>query len=322
MRQHGVAVYWSGDPNDDDEAVRTAAEQVLDRVVALGANSVSVTYPFFMASATADTVLADDPRTPSPERLGIFLDEANRRALRTTVRPMLDEGNLTGERPGLWRGNIAPADRDGWFGSYAELLQPYAQLAAEKDVTTFVVGVELSSLERDSRWQWVIDAVRSEFDGELGYSTNHDRLGAPALADEIHQSVDAYPALALGDDAAVAQLVVGLNQWLTTAAGGGVTELVLAEVGIGAHAGAYRQPWSPAGVGLAIVPEIQQRWFDAMCELMRTRNLAGIYYSSIGLDEDLSGGAPDDDHPMNFMGRPGEQSITACFAQSADRLTP
>ncbi|ROT31775.1 hypothetical protein EF879_15450 [Micromonospora sp. HM5-17] len=320
MRQYGIAVYWENNRDDTDQIVRAKAQKVLDHVVALGANSVSISFSFVMDSAYASTVRTDHPITPPPARLEIVLDEANRRGLRTTVRPMLNERNLTRDDPDMWRGSIRPRNRTTWFASYRDFLVEYAKVAEATGVATFVVGTELNSLENSTTgWRTVATGVRAVYQGEIGYSANHDRLRKTGPAPGITLSVDAYPSLTVGDGASVSRLVAGWNEWLDDNRGEGrIPDLVLAEVAIGARSGAYREPWSPHPKG-SIKPEIQQRWFDAACRVMRERDLAGIYFWMINLDADPKTAKPSRTSPMDFLGRPSERTIARCFAEDARR---
>jgi hypothetical protein len=320
MRQYGIAVYWQNNPDDSDQVVRTKAKKILNHVVSLGANSVSISFSFLMDSAEASVVRADDPMTPSPGRLAIVLDEANNRGLRTTVRPMLHERNLAShDEPDMWRGSIRPASRAKWFSSYRDMLVEYGKVAQGSKVATFVVGTELNSMESNGDgWRTVATGLGDVYSGELDYSANHDRLRKNGPAPGISLSVDAYPPVKVGDGATVAQLTAGWNEWLTDNRGSGkLSDLVLAEVAIGARSGAYREPWSPHAKG-TIRPEIQQRWFDAACEVMRKRDLAGIYFWMLNLDSDPTA-QPSDKAPMDFAARPGEKNIARCFAKSARR---
>jgi hypothetical protein len=319
MRQHGIAIYWENNPNDADQIVRAKAQKVLDHVVSLGANAISISFSFTMDSAYADAVRADHPITPSPARLGLVLDEANKRGLRTAVRPMLNERNLTDDDPNMWRGSIRPASRTKWFASYRDMLVTYAKVAEAKKAATFVVGTELSSLETTtSGWRTVATGLKPVYTGELEYSANHDRLRDDGPAPGITLSVDAYPPIKVSDTAPVSKLVAGWNDWLDDNRDSGPqTDLVLAEVAIGARSGAYKEPWNPASKG-SIKPEIQERWFDAACQVMRDRDLAGVYFWMINLDADPKA-KPSSKSPMDFLGRPGERNIAKCFAGDASR---
>jgi hypothetical protein len=320
IRQYGIAIYWENNDNDADQIVRTKAHNVLDHVVALGANSVSISFSFVMDSAYANAVRMDQPITPPPARLAIVLDEANKRGLRTTVRPMLSERNLTKDDPDMWRGSIRPKSDTKWFASYRDMLVEYAKVAETAKAATFVVGTELNSLESSTTgWRTVATGVKAMYTGEIGYSANHDRLRETGPAPGITLSVDAYPPLKVADSASVSRLVDGWNGWLSNNRGEGrIPDLVLAEVAIGARSGAYQAPWSPHAKG-PIKPEIQQNWFDAACQVMRERDLGGIYFWMINLDADPKA-KPSNESPMDFLGRPGEQNIVRCFAEDAKRV--
>jgi hypothetical protein len=319
MRQYGISIYWENNEKDTDQIVRAKAQKVLDHVVALGANSVSISFSFVMDSAYANAVQMDDPVTPSPARLEIVLDEANKRGLRTAIRPMLNERNLTKSDPNMWRGSIRPQNRTAWFASYRDMLVEYAKVAEAAKVATFVVGTELNSLESSTTgWRTVATGVKAVYPGEIDYSANHDRLRKTGPAPGITLSVDAYPPLNVGDSASVSRLVVGWNEWLDDNRGKGrIPDLVLAEVAISARSGAYEEPWSPYANG-PIKPQIQQNWFDAACQVMRARDLGGIYFWMINLDADPKA-KPSSKSPMDFLGRPGEQNIAQCFAKDAKR---
>jgi hypothetical protein len=319
MRQHGIAIYWENNPNDTDQIVRAKAQKVLDHVVSLGANAISISFSFVMDSAHANAVRMDHPITPSPARLGLLLDEANKRGLRTAIRPMLNERNLTDDDPDMWRGAIRPESRTKWFASYRDMLVKYAKVAESKKAATFVVGTELSSLESTSSgWKTVATGLKAVYSGELEYSANHDRLRDKGPASGITLSVDAYPPLNVADSSSVSKLVDGWDEWLDDNRGAGPQQdLVLAEVAIGARPGAYKEPWNPNAKG-SIKPEIQQHWFDAACQVMHDRDLAGIYFWMINLDADPKA-KPSSKSPMDFLGRPGEKNIAKCFAKDATR---
>ncbi|GIF69152.1 hypothetical protein Ais01nite_71870 [Asanoa ishikariensis] len=316
-RQHGIAIYWENNPNDTDQIVRAKAQKILDHVVALGANAISVSFSFTMDSAYADEVLMDNPITPSPARLALVLDEAKKRDLRTAIRPMLSERNLTKDDPDMWRGSIRPSSKTKWFASYRDMLVKYGKVAEQAKSATFVVGTELSSLETNSTgWKTVATGVKAVYKGELDYSANHDRLKEKGPAAGITLSVDAYPPVRVSDTASVSKLVDGWNDWLDDNRGSGeLSDLVLAEVAIAARTGAYSEPWSPHAKG-SIKPEIQQRWFDAACQVMHERDLGGIYFWMINLDADPKS-KPSSKSPMDFLGRPGEKNIAACFTKDA-----
>ncbi|RZU48452.1 hypothetical protein EV385_0167 [Krasilnikovia cinnamomea] len=318
MRQYGIAVYWERNTKDSDQTVRAKARRILDWVVSTGANSVSLSYPFTMSGITSSRINDDGPMTPTAGQIGIVLEEARARRLRAALRPILSEKNLTAKDPKAWRGTIAPADRDEWFASYAAMISKYAKPAQTFGAASIIVATELNSMERDRRWSRVTKAAAQVFRGELGYSANHDRLPGSMPISGVVKSVDAYPPVNLPDSATVAQLTAALDAWLEANTVGATPELVLAEVAIGARRGAYKKPFSTAPNG-PLVPRIQQRWFDATCELMRRRDLGGIYYWMINFDADPRTVKPTAAAPMDFVGGESVGNVRACFARPAER---
>jgi hypothetical protein len=318
MRQHGIAVYWERNPQDSDQTVRAKAQKILDWVVSTGANSMSLSFSFTMTGLNGSVVKTDHPMTPTPSQVGIVLDEARKRKLRAAVRPMLSEKGITEGHPKAWRGTIAPADKEQWFDTYAEMIAQYAKPAETFDAAAIVIGTELNSMERDKRWSRVTKAAAKIFHGELGYSANHDRLPGSMPIDGVVKSVDAYPPVDLPDTATVPEITAELNKWLAANTIGATPNLVLAEVAISAHGGAYKKPFSTAADGV-LVPQIQQRWFDAACALMHKRNLGGMYFWMINLDADPRTAKPTAAAPMDFVGGPAEKNVRACFKQSAER---
>jgi hypothetical protein len=116
--------------------------------------------------------------------------------------------------------------------------------------------------------------------------------------------------LKLPDTASLAQLVSGWNAWLNAARG--LNHLVLAEVGISGQSGAYTEPWNDIAKG-PLKPQVQQHWFEAACDAVRTRKLAGIYFWVVYFGFDPATYIPGG--PMQFVGRPAQQTISACFKQ-------
>ncbi|MET7738429.1 hypothetical protein ABZT02_45260 [Streptomyces sp. NPDC005402] len=310
--QLGAQVLWYAYPGETDASVRTDALRVVDHMVAQHMNAISVTFPFATTGPTASRV-ATSAETPSVRHLGMLLDTAAAAGLRITVRPLLDEKNLLAKDPLAWRGSLAPTDRAAWFRSYQAFLAPYLTLAARHHASTFVLGVELTSLEDDPRWHSLTAAARRSFPGELSYDANWDDYvtrHVPVPVD--HLGVDAYfPLAGLGDDASVAQIAAGWQHWLDRKNTGKLPRIVLSEVGIIAEDGAYRHPAVWTGGGKPN-PTVQQRWFEAACQVARDRDMAGLYWWNLDFHAD-PGAATPAGSLTSFLGRPAESVITSCF---------
>jgi hypothetical protein len=313
MKEYGINVYWENSPADDDEVVRAKAARILDYVVGLDANAVALSFPIYTTGITS-TVLRTGRATPSPRRVEIAVEEAVRRDLRVSVRPILNEKVLVRDNPKAWRGTIAPGSRTAWFDNYRELLMPYVRAAA--GATTVVVATELNSLEGDRRWAEVISSIRRDFDGEVAYSANYDSFQrGPVRVPADTVGVDAYIPMELGDDAGVERIAAGWSRWLERHGDDGPP--VLHEVGIAAQDGAYRRPghWGDGSRPLNL--KVQQRWYDGICRAMHDGGAAGVYWWKVDFDADPATAGRDSPDRLTFIGRPVEESIRRCFAPPA-----
>ncbi|MFD4655045.1 hypothetical protein ACFWP2_05365 [Kitasatospora sp. NPDC058444] len=313
----GVQVYWLDDPADPDSFVQGKVDRIVEYVVGLNANSLSVTFPYYTTGPKSNAVAARST-TPTPERLALLLDAAHRAGLRTTVRPILDEEVFNYAGTGVWRGNIAPADKDAWFASYATFLTPYLKTAQEHAATEFTVGTEFNSLEADPHWAGLIEQARKTFQGQIVYDANWDNWSkGPLSLPTDGTGVDAYfPAKSAGDDAPVADLVSSWNGWLDKRGAGPQPATKLTEVGIPAQKGAYKTP-GDFYTKRELNEAVQAAWFTAVCQVAQERRLGGVYFWSLyfGIDPTLP--TNQDTPRMDFAGRPAsEQAIRSCFAQS------
>ena len=108
---------------------------------ALNANSVMVSFPFFIASKTSSTVFAK-PSTPTPADLALFAQAAEAAGLYVTLRPLMDQGVIGASRAG-W----TPHDEKAWFASYQKFLLPYATMAQKYGIPAMYLGAEFSKFQ-------------------------------------------------------------------------------------------------------------------------------------------------------------------------------
>ena len=109
-------------------------------IKSLQANSVSISFPFFMAGPSSSAVYAKNT-TPSPAQLAVLVNNAEAAGLYVSIRPLLDESTL-----GRSRVHWSPDDPAAWFVSYQRFLLPYAAMAQREKVPEFIVGTELSKI--------------------------------------------------------------------------------------------------------------------------------------------------------------------------------
>ncbi|MEY9906703.1 hypothetical protein ABIA35_002925 [Catenulispora sp. MAP12-49] len=306
--QLGIDVYWHT-PTDPAKA-RGAAAPILNYVVGLHANSIALAFPIFTDGARPTRVYTDPASTPDPATLGALVAAAKARGLRVTVRPLIDETDIS-VTPGQWRGSIVPADADAWFASYRSVLDPYLAAAQTVHADEFVLGAELNSLIHAPQWQDVYTDAAARFHGELSYADNWDtwaRGEAPPAIPTI--GLDAYPPVDLPDTATVGELTTAWTAWLQHRSAATLAATVIQEVGIPAQPGVFKTPYVWGVSGAPITPAIQQNWFAAACQSARSLGMPGLYYWSVDSTDPLNGHS---DSPGSFVGR-GDSAIKECFA--------
>jgi hypothetical protein len=304
----GVNVYWHSPGSA--EAVAAAAAPILDYVVGLHANSVAFAFPIFTDGERPTHVYTDPASSPDPATLGALISAAKARGLRVTVRPLIDETNIS-TAPGQWRGSIMPVDIGAWFASYRSVLDPYLDAAQAAHAEEFVVGAELNSLTAAPQWNDVVADAAARFHGELSYADNWDvwaKGEAPSAVPNI--GLDAYAPVNLPDSATVDQLSAAWTRWLQQRPISTLQDTVIQEVGIPAQSGAFKAPFTRGVYGAPILPEIQQKWFAAACQSARSLHMPGLYFWSVDSTDPMNGHS---DSPGSFVGR-GDEAIKTCFA--------
>jgi hypothetical protein len=319
MRQLGIQVYWTANPNDSSDAVvRAKAQRIIDYAIGLHANSIAVTFPFFTYSPTADTVYAKRNVTPSPRHIEVFLAAAAQAHMRVTLRPELSENALIAKNPQAWRGSIQPHDRAAWFRSYHKMLVPYVVAAQAGHAASFVMGTELDSLEGAPQWAGLLRSLRSVYRGQLTYDQNYDAFASGTDNPPVQSyDVDAYPGFGLPDSASVGRLTEAWDAWLGAHPLSVRRQLTLSEIGIQAVAGSYAEPWNWYGaLDAPIDTHIQASWYQAACNAVSTEEIGGgIYWWEVNFDANPTAPRPFETDRLTFLDRPGQQVIRNCFAK-------
>jgi hypothetical protein len=315
LPQLGINVYWTGNAQDSDAVIRAKSQRIIDYAIGLGANSITITFPFYTYGISSDTLYADNPTTPSAAHIGIFLSVAAESHIRATVRPILNEDSLIAENPNYWRGEISPESTSSWFSSYQDLLLPYAQVAQSEHAATFVIGTELTSLEGDPNWPSMVSSISSVYHGQLMYDENFDSFADHDTNLPVNTfGVDAYPRFQLPDSASVSQLTQAWEGWLGGHSSTVLHEAVLSEVGISAVAGAYADPgdWVTT-TNAPVVTQVQANWYSSVCQAFTTDKLAGIYWWEVNFDADPTSPAAFLSDRLTFLDRPAQQVVSSCF---------
>jgi hypothetical protein len=272
---------------------------------ALHANSVTVSFPFFMHGKGASSVYAK-PSTPTPADLAVFAQTAEAAGLYVAIRPLLDETSLTVPRSS-WK----PHDPAAWFASYQSFLLPYAAMAQKAGISAFYVGAEFTKFGTSPLWTPLDKALRKVYKGTLQYADNGHRLEKGLGGTGVKATSDAYPDVPVPGNATVATLTKDWEQYDKVMARGSV----LSEVGIAGVLDAYRKPWDHTWPKPKLDPETQVRWFDAACHAAAATHMGGIYFWAIGFGKtELSTKLSVKNQAAWEVG-PGEQEIASCFHQ-------
>jgi len=319
MRQLGIQVYWTANRTDSSDALVSAkAKRIIDYAIALNANSVTVTFPFFTYGPASDTVYAKPKITPSARHIEDFLGMAAKAHIRVTLRPVLNEDALVARNPQAWRGSIEPQNRAAWFRSYHRLLLPYVRAAQAGHAATFVLGTELVSLEGAPQWAGLVRSFRSVYSGQLTYDENQDEFASGTANPPVPSgNIDAYPEFGLPASASVARLTSSWDAWLGAQPMSVRRGLTLSEIGIDAVAGSYQDPWDYRTARTApIDTHIQAAWFQAVCNAVSDERIGGgVYWWEVNFDASTAHPRPFESDRLTFLDRPAQRVIRKCFAK-------
>jgi hypothetical protein len=270
-----------------------AAAAVVAYVRQLHANSLSISFPLFMSNRQSSQVFAT-PKTPTPAQLGLFIADAERAGLYVSIRPLLSEYQIGGNRT-RW----LPADMTAWFASYRQFLLPYARMAQASKVGMFIVGAEFEQFGNSPLWNSLDQALAKVYHGRLAYSSGSGQLSRSTGGLYTFKTVDAYPPMN----------PPFLSGWQAYDRGL-PSGTILTEVGIGAWDGAWRAPWQHRLQNQLYDPQVQVRWFSAACQAAKATGLGGIYFWTLGLLANLP---PTPLHPGGWAHSVGADAIARCF---------
>ncbi len=283
--------------------IAAAARTDIAYIKRLHANSVSISFPFFM-SGPASARVYKGIATPSPRQLAILAVAAERAHLYVSIRPLLSEQNLGYSRT-LWR----PLDKARWFASYRTFLLRYAAMAQRMHIPELIVGTELSEFAKVWYWTGLDRALRRVYSGRLAYANNwaHKRRvfsgnGGPGLT----ETVDAYPPVPNGYTGSLTAFWRAFDAHQPP----GTVET---EVGIDAVVGAFSRPYVHHWLAPVLSQAVQVQWFTAACQAAASTHLGGIYFWSIGLSQRIGAG-PTPANQGHWAGGQGARAISNCFA--------
>jgi hypothetical protein len=345
LPEFGVSVVIDDTPPMPDSQEIAQAQNVFTYVASLGADAVSINFPFYMASQTASTV-SSGSGTPTPATIRAIVEVAEEHGLKVQLRPLMSETifdtNVTGE----WRGTIVLANIGEWFQSYWNWLKPYLIVAKDTNVGTFAIGSELNTLISSSStsskypgaptignhnflgyWLVLRHEAQSIIGDHLVYAASHLEF---ASVPDISFGYDAYyPVIlpkgtpapsATTTSAVVSEFTTGMEKaYGSTGFASTLPSTRLEEVGIGAVVGAWTRPNDfsyPADTPIA--RWVQADWDTAMCDTFLHDNMTGIYFWAVsfqGFSPTYNADTNDPPSLYDFEGTITQTAIANCFAQ-------
>jgi hypothetical protein len=223
-------------------------EVLLDELVRLGANAVSIT-PFGRLWSLRSTEILLDFELPFADNraaIGRLVAQAKARGLTVLLIPHL------WVESGGWRGELDPQTDEGWAAyqaSYREFILTWARAAEEFAVDAFSIGVECKSWSGrfGDYWLSLIHDVRAEFSGRLTYSANWDEAEDVAFWDALDLiGINAFYPLANRDGASYADYARGAANALARASALGELlhkPVLFVEIGYTTRPNAAIEPW-------------------------------------------------------------------------------
>lgn len=252
--------------------------ELLDQLVRLGANAISIT-PFGRIYGLRSTRILLDFELPYPDnRAGIarMIEQAKARGLRVLLIPHL------WVETGGWRGEIDPGSPAGWEAyraSYREFVLAWARDAQAFGADAFSIGVECKSWSGrfGQYWTDLIAEIRTVFDGPLTYSANWDEVDGVLFWDQLDWiGVNAFYPLANtsgASDAVYAASAAAALEGLAAEARVLEKPIVLVEIGYTTRRDAAVEPWLwPDGMQNVVIDEHEQaRALSAIAEAAARR---------------------------------------------------
>ena len=285
---------------------------LVDEIAERGATDVMLVVNGYQSNRFASDIGARAGRTPSEATVARTLRQVHEAGMRAALMPVVRlEARATHE----WRGVISPADGlDAWFAAYAGFVLPLARVAAAGGAERFVVGSELSSLERyDTEWRRLIQQIRADFPGRLTYSANWDHAQEVRFWDALDEvGITGYFPVSKEEELSEASLSRAWRSPLAEirALAKRVGKRVLiTEIGYPSRRGAGARPWDDSGGG-DVDLRVQQRLYRGFCDAFaEAPSVSGFFaWNWFGL------GGPRD-AGFTPRGKPAATELSSCFAR-------
>jgi len=285
-------------------------DRMVDEIAAVGATHVALVVSWAQHDVRSVRIGPRRDQTVPDALVRRVAERARDRGLAVILFPIL---LLDQNRPGEWRGTIAPADPTAWWRQYEAFILHYADLAATTRADVLFVGSELGSTEGwRERWQHLVGQAKRRFTGRIAYSANWDHYQKVSFWRRLDiLGVTGYFKLTRHRDAGVAELTRAWGEarkaLLAFATQRPGPALWLSEVGYVSRDGAATRPWDYT-LSSKIDLEEQRRCYEALRRTWTgTAELGGVVIWNW-----LGNGGPRDGG-YTPRGKPAERELRAWF---------
>ncbi len=182
-------VSWGNFPNGA-QVWENAVQAVFDS----GFTEVSLSPVRYYTPGTG-AIAVSSASGPQLSHVAAGVARAKQLGMRVTVNPFVEPVGFT-----QWRGLYDPApgsaESNQFWSDYQQYLSDVATMAQAGGADSMTVGTELRAITRNpgnnARWDSVIDAVDTRFNGSIGYAANWDNYNHPNVTAAIweHPSID------------------------------------------------------------------------------------------------------------------------------------
>ena len=327
----GIDVNFGGQAILPTPVELSLGRQVFTYVTSLGANAVSISFPYYEVGQTPSNgaqnsnAVQSGVGTPSVQLLASVVRLAESYGLRVQLRPTLSQ---EGDTPLQWHGSIAPTNPGAWINSYLSWLTPYLVMARENGVSTFGIATELNSmLPYTQYWNYFVHRARSLFGNDLLYSQSryvstsamhYATIAGVNVGYDAYNPVKPSSSTTITSSNAVSIFTAGIESNLRPAGfAAPLRQTRIEELGISAVIGAWNNPPSVFWPGATYARWVQSSWFTANCNAFQALHMPGIYFWQVdygAFNPSYNGNATNDINA--WQGTQAETAIKSCFASS------
>jgi hypothetical protein len=157
----------------------------------IGCNWIGLNVTWYQDDVNSTLIEPDPCSSSTTESVIHAIDKCHELGMKVMLKPIIDC------RDGAWRGLINPSD--GWFASYQDFINFWADVAENHNVELFCAGCEYANTTGElwsPAWKNVIQNIRTHYTGPLIYAANKDEEKNIDWWDKLdYIGIDAYYSL-------------------------------------------------------------------------------------------------------------------------------